>query len=83
MSGTTIGVPYPLAERIRATADREGRMITSLVERMIELYEPLTLLDHAIVAGHARELQLTPGQALSDIIQSWKEKCSGTDSPSE
>lgn len=80
--GTSIGVSRNLARTIREIAAREDRTIATVIERMVEAYEPLTLLDHAIVAGHARDLKTTTGQALSDIIQSWKTRCSGMDSPS-
>ena len=67
--GTTIGVTQDIAQRIRDAADREGRHIVAVVERMTDLYEPLTMMDHAILNHLSRESGLTTGQVLSDIIQ--------------
>ena len=68
---TTIGVSQDLAERIREVAKIEDRQIVITVERMIDYYEPLTLMDHAIINQLARELDIAPGFALSHIIQEY------------
>lgn len=70
--GQTIWVSPDVAQRIRAKADTEDRQILAVVERMIDLYEDLDPLTHAIVADAARALDLTPGQALNHIVRAWQ-----------
>jgi len=71
--GTSIYLPPAHAARIRDIAARERRQIVDVFERMVDLYEPLTLSDHAILHIVAEELHLTTGQALSHILHDWYE----------
>lgn len=68
---TTISVPKDLANRIRDKADDEDRAIVAVVERMTDLYQDLEPLTHLLITDTARALDLTPGQALNIIVQSW------------
>jgi len=70
-NGTTIWVSSETAERIRQISKREGRQIITTVDKMVDMYEPLTQLDHARLNLLARETGLTVGQVLSDIIQTY------------
>lgn len=72
-NGTSIYLPKEHGDRLRDIATRENRQIVDTVARMLDYYEPLTLIDHAIVAKLALELKLTTGQALSHVIQSWQD----------
>ena len=70
---SSLYVDNETAERLRAIARRENRAIVTILDRMLSLYEPLTLVDHAIINKMARDLKLTRGQTLSHIVQSWQE----------
>ena len=70
---TSIYLPQPLATRVRDIAERERRQIIDVVERMLDLYEPLTLGDHAILQMAAQDQGVSTGQALSNILHDWNE----------
>jgi len=69
---TSIYLGAELRDRVRDIAAREDRPIVTVLGRMADLYEDLTMVDHAIIADVTRTLHLTPGQALSHIIQTYR-----------
>lgn len=69
----SVYVRQELAERLRSIAEREGRAIVDVVARMADLYEPLTLVDHAVLGQLAREHNLEkPGHAISFVLQKYR-----------
>lgn len=73
MNQTSIYLDKELGDRVRAIAQLERRAVVDVVRQMTDLYEPLTMIDHAILNTLSRELNLETGQALSHVIQSWQD----------
>lgn len=68
---TSVYLNRELAQRLQNITARERRQKIDVIERMLDIYEDLTMVDHAIIADAARVLDLTPGQAVSHMIQTY------------
>lgn len=68
---SSIYVNTETGDRLRAIAQRENRQIIAVLDRMLDIYEDLTIIDHAVIADMAKILNLTPGQAVSHMVQTF------------
>lgn len=74
MPPTSLYITKEISARIDALAAREGRKKVAILQQMIEIYEPLHPYDRVILTDTREDLCLdTDGQALSYIIQSWRQ----------